>query len=682
MLLFMSYSGALGGAERLLIEWGSALPDDVCLACPEGPLAAAARARGMRVFPLRRRTLDVRASLRDRVLAVSRLAAHGWELRALVDDLGPELLVAWGMRSAIPWLMLSRGSRRGSPPVVFHHNDFIPGPLAGRLVRAAAARADLVTAPSHAVANDLGGRVEVVHPGVDVGRFDSAAAPADPPEVLLVGGLVPWKRPDLALEACALARRRVPLLRLRLVGASLEDAEDRTTAGLHARAAAPDLAGAVRFVGSVADVAPELARASCLLHCAEREPFGLAVLEALAAGRPAVVPAAAGPEEIVDDSCAIRYPPGDARAAADAIVHLLSDRELSTRMGAAGRARARERFDAARSRATWAEAVRNVRRAPAARPPAGALQIVTVTHNSASVIGGLLQSVETHLPSVQVLVVDCASSDDTVARAESSPVARVIALNENVGFGRGCNRGVAEVQAPVTALLNPDVELLDDSLLSLAGEAARGDGPGRLLAPLVLGTDGTRQDSVHPLPGSMAALTGSLLPFTLLPAGAAVAMAPWRAASPRRVGWAVGCAVLARTETLRRLGPFDDRIFLYGEDLELGLRAADTGVETWFCPGARVLHHGAHATIPAFGAEPVELLATARRQAIALRRGGGRVLLDDFAQALTFGSRIAARRALGRSAERERRQLRALREVRRKARQARRRARPARPTAR
>ena len=46
----------------------------------------------------------------------------------------------------------------------------------------------------------------------------------------------------------------------------------------------------------------------------------------------------------------------------------------------------------------------------------------------------------------------------------------MIALERNVGFGAGCNVGLGAVRAPVVALLNPDVELLDDSVLELSAE--------------------------------------------------------------------------------------------------------------------------------------------------------------------------------------------------------------------
>jgi GT2 family glycosyltransferase len=291
------------------------------------------------------------------------------------------------------------------------------------------------------------------------------------------------------------------------------------------------------------------------------------------------------------------------------------------------------------------------------------LALVTVTHNSATELKALLTSIERHLPGVDLVVVDSASSDETVAVARSGRRVRTIGLEQNVGFGRGCNIGVAAVTQPVTALVNPDVELLDDSLLELAGEALRP--PERLLAPLVLNSDGSRQDTVHPRPTSPRDLGRVLVPAGLAPRRAALPLAPWRSDRPRRVGWAVGCALVARTDTLRRLGPFDERIFLYYEDLDLALRAAEQGIETWFRPSARVVHHRAHSSDKEFGGEPFELLARARRDVVARRLGPRRAGLDDAAQAATFASRIVSKRLLGRPALRERRQLEALLRVRR-----------------
>jgi GT2 family glycosyltransferase len=204
---------------------------------------------------------------------------------------------------------------------------------------------------------------------------------------------------------------------------------------------------------------------------------------------------------------------------------------------------------------------------------------------------------------------------------------------------------MAAVEEPVAVVVNPDVELLDSSLAELARHARESD---RILAPLVVQADGRREPSEHDEP-----------PETRLVA------APPRAPRRRRVAWATGCCLVARTETMRRLGPFDERTFLYGEDMDLGLRASDAGVETWFEPSARVLHVRAHATGRAFGGEAFELLARRRAEVVEERRGPAKRRLDTAAQALTFTTRIAAKSLLRRPNGRERAQLRALLRARR-----------------
>lgn len=707
MVVFVTYSSSLGGAERLLLAFASGCSGERVLACPEGPLACAAPGAGLRVIPLRAHRLAVRASLRDRALTAARLWCHGREVAQLVGDLDPTAVVLWSMRSAIAVLLVGALDRR----TVFVHNDMLPGSVTGVAVRAAARRVGIVVAPSVAVASDLtdGGRwgqrlrrraagerlgtiatavrrlrppaapavrrfpdravsdrVRVISPGVDVDAFRRAGRPPRPPEVLVLGALVAWKRPGLALEVFSLARRQVPDARLRFVGAPLPGDPPGLMAQLRDRASRPDLARAVEFAGAVDDPSAALARCWCLLHCADREPFGLAVLEALATGRPAIVAAGGGPEEIVDRSCGLVYPPGDPVAAARALVGVLSDAPRAAALGAAGRERAVAHFDAGQARSRFAEVVAEVS-APRRRPTspgegavpvrADSLAVVTVTHNSAPALQALLRSVARHLPGATVVVVDCASQDDSVAVARGWRLTTTVALEENVGFGTACNRGVAAVSRPVTLLLNPDVELLDDSLLALAGEALAAD---RLLAPLVLTGDGTRQDSVHGRPGSASDLLAMTLPSRLLFGRVKEVRDPWRSTAPRRVEWAVACALAARTDILARLGPFDERIFLYGEDLDLGLRAAASGIETWFWPDARVLHHGAHASRPRFGGEPFERLARGRREVVSRQLGPRRAALDDAIQAATFAGRIVGKPLLGRSAARERAQLRGL----------------------
>ena len=619
------------------------------MACPAGPLADAARSRRLAVLSPPLRSLELRRSVRDRAGHAARLALHGREAATLARDLGSDVVVAWGMRSL---LALSAALPRRRPALVFAHNDLLPSAAIAAAVRAAARRADRVIALSQTVADDLDpARTEVILPGVDLDAW-TPGVPAEPPYALVLGAIEPWKRPELALEAVA----RVDGLRVVFAGEPIGSGGERLLERLRERAARPDLDGRVELRGRVADPRPLLEGASVLLHCADREPFGIAMIEALAAGVPVVAPASGGPTEIVTKACGRLYPAGAAAAAAQALRECLGRPE----MRAAARARAAA-FDAEATREAWREAVGAVRRP--AKPGKQSVDVayVTVTHNSARDLERLLRS----LPSdARVVVVDAASTDDSVAVARAHD-ARVIE-GDNAGYGAAANAGIAACDAAVAVVLNPDVELVDDSLDALASAVT----PDRILVPLVLLPDGSRQDIAHNGPAGWSDLAIALGPPAALPEPLRTKVQPWRAHAPRKVDWPVGACIAGRTDTLRRLGPFDPAIFLYSEDLDLGLRAQAAGIETWFWPQARVIHHQSHATTRAFGGEPYARLARQRHDVVARRLGERTAARDDLLQALTFANRLALKRLLRRPAAREREQLAAVRSLRGRAREA------------
>jgi N-acetylglucosaminyl-diphospho-decaprenol L-rhamnosyltransferase len=680
LCLFVSYSGLLGGGERILLDLAPRLARAVAVACPEGALAGGLRQAGVRVFPLSERRLEFRASVRDRVGTPLRIASHAREVGDLIAALRPEIVVGWGTRALLGAVTAVR--RIDPPPsLVFQNNDPLQGPLIGLVARAAARRADLIVALSRAAAGDFDPRGEledrtvVVSPGVDLESYARIPAADVRPHALLLGAIVRWKRPRLALESVALARRELPELRLTVAGAAIDASGERLIRALRRRAAEPDLAGAVTFAGLLHDPRPALAEATCLLHAADREPYGMVVVEALAAGRAVVAPAAAGPAEIVTPDTGRLYAPGDPSSAAEALVELHRTPELPARVGAAARARAQTNYRVEESSARYetlldelaARRRRSFLAPPAAQRARGAgIAIVTVLHDSEREVRRLLASIGRHLPDARVVAVDSGSSDGGAAAVRAwRHDARALELGRNVGFGAACNAALAEVREPVTVLLNPDAELLDGSLIELAEEILRHDRPERIVAPLVVRPDGMREKSAHPEPGTQPELLRAIVPAARLPRPLREWIEPWRADAPRRVGWAAGACLVARTDTLRRLGPFDERDFLYAEDLDLGLRAIDTGVETWFWPSARVLHHRAHASSRVFGGEPFDLLATRRREVVRRRRGVGRQHADDGLQLMTFATRIALKTLLRRSAHRERRQVAALMRARR-----------------
>ena len=287
--------------------------------------------------------------------------------------------------------------------------------------------------------------------------------------------------------------------------------------------------------------------------------------------------------------------------------------------------------------------------------------VVVVIHDSAAELAVLLASLRQHLPDPPELVVVDAGSRDGGAALASEHGAEVVERPDNPGFGPASNAGVERARAEVTVLLNPDIELRDGALAELA---RRAEARNALLAPRLLEADGRVQRTAHPVPGRLDAFLPALVHPPLLPRGPRLAAEPWRAEEPRAVGWAVAACLAARTDVLRRLGPFDPTAFLFYEDLDLCLRARAAGVATELHPDLVLRHSGAHATGPAFGGEPFELLARRRREVIRARLGRRALALDDAAQALTFATRTAGRRALRRDAARPRAQLHALRRAR------------------
>jgi GT2 family glycosyltransferase len=199
-------------------------------------------------------------------------------------------------------------------------------------------------------------------------------------------------------------------------------------------------------------------------------------------------------------------------------------------------------------------------------------------YNGSDRIGRALRSLREQSRPVDVVVVDNGSADDSLALLrEKFPEVTVLALGRNLGFGPALNHAVREHQADPLILLNNDAEceprfveaLLDaaaEGVQSVAGVLLQERSPGRI-------------DSA----GVVADRT--LMGFDYLHGEPAEAVAS--AADP--LGPTGGAALYDRT-AFEAVGGFDERIFLYYEDLDLALRMSAAGARCRIAPGARALH--------------------------------------------------------------------------------------------
>ena len=166
-------------------------------------------------------------------------------------------------------------------------------------------------------------------------------APRGRPRIGMIGNLDPRKNPGLLVEALATMRRTIDV-EAALVGAFRDPAYEASVRG---RIAALGLEGAVTVSGFLANPFPVVRTIDVVVHPARRDPFPLALLEAMALSRPIVASAVGGiPEMIEDGRSGVLVPADDAGALVGAVTALLADGERRARLGAAGHARLATRF--------------------------------------------------------------------------------------------------------------------------------------------------------------------------------------------------------------------------------------------------------------------------------------------------------------------------------------------------
>lgn len=215
----------------------------------------------------------------------------------------------------------------------------------------------------------------------------------------------------------------------------------------------------------------------------------------------------------------------------------------------------------------------------------GDVAIVVVTYNSQDCITELLDSL-TDSGAAVVVVVDNGSTDETTALVENRPGVTLV-RSTNVGYSGGINRGVHEApDADAYLVLNPDLVARPGLVPALvAGLSPPGVG---IVVPLVLGSDGRRQDSLRREPSLLRALG---LTWTGIPALSEYVTGDDEYRAPRDADWALGAAIMFSRECFEAVGEWDESFFLYSEETDFCLRARDAGWRTRFVPDAVVVHH-------------------------------------------------------------------------------------------
>jgi len=349
------YSGNLfGGIEAMLLAIARAPLSAADLAsefalCFEGRLSGELEAAGARVHRLG----EVRASRPQTVhrarKALAALLASGRFDRVICHASWSHAIFGGVVR------------RAGVPLVVWAHDVLDGKHWTERWARRTPP--DLAICNSRFTSATVGAihsrvPLTVVYPPVDAAtmmmspaerraaRAELDTAP-DAVVVIQASRMESWKGHAVLLEALARLRDHGDWICWQIGGAQRPH-EAAYLESLRTRVRELGIADRIRFIGQRADVPRLLASAD--VHCQPNtspEPFGIAFVEALAAGLPVVTSAIGGALEIVDESCGLLVPPQDPPALSGAIHTLLTDTMLRTRLGGHARGRARAVSDPA-----------------------------------------------------------------------------------------------------------------------------------------------------------------------------------------------------------------------------------------------------------------------------------------------------------------------------------------------
>ncbi len=207
------------------------------------------------------------------------------------------------------------------------------------------------------------------------------------------------------------------------------------------------------------------------------------------------------------------------------------------------------------------------------------ISVLVVTYNSSAYIAECLGSAfkQTGIQ-FEVIVVDNASTDDTLARLKGLDV-QLITSKENLGFGRGVNLGFTSTTGRYIYLLNPDAWLLDTSALANLCRAMDSHPQWGMAGHKVLSADGTEES---PPAAEYPAQRHVHRDFSKLPG---------------KIAWVSACMVVRR-DVFEKLGGFDPEIFLYSEETDLCLRVRETGFEVGYVPEVAVSHIGGASEDP------------------------------------------------------------------------------------
>lgn len=213
------------------------------------------------------------------------------------------------------------------------------------------------------------------------------------------------------------------------------------------------------------------------------------------------------------------------------------------------------------------------------------LSVITVTYNNEKHIKKYLTAVQNALPkNSEIIIVDNNSTDKTVDFLSQQKDVVLIKNTQNLGFSKANNFAVSKSKGEFLFFLNPDTEVIGDTINLLLTFYTNHVDAG-IVAPRLIESSGKVQPSVRKLPTIFGAVKEYYLGIkssydAYAPVGLEVSV----------VESVVGGAFMIKKDVFNKVGGFNEKYFMYFEDLELCKKILKFGLKIYYLPQTEVVH--------------------------------------------------------------------------------------------